>query len=79
MWIIDVFGKVKDIWNSWLKEFIIYGAIFITFVLSGLLRSLYRTIKNAILALFTVEGAVAFLIASAAVLIFLTKIGIIKW
>jgi len=79
MWILDVFEKIKHWWENGLKEFIIYGAIFITFVLTGILRKLYQTIKNAILGLFTVEGAVAFIIASAGVLIFLTKLGIIKW
>lgn len=79
MWIVDVFEKIKYWWENGLKEFILYGAIFITFVLTGLLRKLYQTIKNAILGLFTVEGAVAFIIASAGVLIFLTKLGIIKW
>ncbi|HOI86140.1 MAG TPA: hypothetical protein PLP48_08690 [Acholeplasmataceae bacterium] len=79
MWIVDAIEWVKNIWENWLKEFIIYGAIFVTFVLSGLLRSLYRAIKNAILGLFTVEGAVAFILAAAGVLIFLTKLNIIKW
>lgn len=79
MWVIDVINKIKDLWNNGLREFIIYGAIIITFVLSGLLRKLYRAIKTAIIGLFTVEGAVAFLIASAAVLFFLTKIGVIAW
>ncbi len=79
MWIVDFFNKVKDIWENGLKEFVIYGAIFFTLILSGLLRKLYHSIKQAILSLFTVEGAVAFLIASAAVLTLLTKIGIIKW
>lgn len=79
MWLIDAIEWVKKIWESWLKEFVIYSAIIITFVLTGLLRKLYQTIKNAILGLFTVEGAVAFILAAAGVLFFLTKIGIIKW
>lgn len=77
MWIIDVIEKIKDLWENGLKEFVIYAAIFITFVLSGLLRKLYQVIKNAILGLFTVEGAVAFLIAAAGVLFFLNKLGLL--
>jgi len=77
MWIIDVIEKIKDLWENGLKEFVIYAAIFITFVLSGLLRGLYRFLKNAILGLFTVEGAVSFIIAAAGVLLFLSKLGII--
>ena len=79
MWIADIFEKIKDVWENGLREFVIYAAIFIVFVLSGLLRKLYQTIKNAILGLFTTEGAVAFIIASIAVLYFLTKIGFFKW
>lgn len=70
---------IKNLWENGLKEFIIYSAIIITFVLSGLLRKLYQIIKNAILGLFTVEGAVSFILAAAGVLIFLSKLGIIKW
>jgi hypothetical protein len=77
MWIIDVIDKIKDLWENGLKEFVIYAAIIITFVLSGLLRGLYRFVKNAILGLFTVEGAVSFIIAAAGVLLFLSKLGII--
>ena len=79
MWIIDAFEWVKNMWENGLKEFIIYGAIFVTFVLSGLLRRLYQTIKNAILGLFTVEGAIAFILAAAGVLFFLNKLGVLKW
>ena len=77
MWNIDVIDKIKDLWENGLKEFVIYAAIIITFVLSGLLRGLYRFVKNAILGLFTVEGAVSFIIAAAGVLLFLSKLGII--
>ena len=77
MWIIDVIDKIKDLLENGLKEFVIYAAIIITFVLSGLLRGLYRFVKNAILGLFTVEGAVSFIIAAAGVLLFLSKLGII--
>lgn len=76
-WIVEVFNKIKDLWENGLKEFVIYAAIFITFVLSGLLKKLYHTVKNAILGLFTVEGAVAFIIAAVGVIYFLSKIGIL--
>lgn len=79
MWIIDALKWVKNLWENGLKEFIIYGAILVTFVLSGLLRRLYQAIKNAILGLFTVEGAVAFILAAAGVLFFLNKLGVLKW
>lgn len=79
MWIIDFFNKVKDLWENGLRDVIIYGAIFITLLLSGLIRKLYHAIKNAILGLFSVEGAISFILAAAAVLTFLTKVGIIKW
>jgi len=79
MWIIDAIEWVKNIWENWLKEFVIYGAIIITFVLTGILRRLYQAVKNAILGLFTIEGAVAFILAAAGVLIFLSKLGVLKW
>ena len=79
MWIIDALKWVKNLWENGMKEFIIYGAILVTFVLSGLLRRLYQAIKNAILGLFTVEGAVAFILAAAGVLFFLNKLGVLKW
>jgi ABC-type spermidine/putrescine transport system permease subunit I len=79
MWIRDVFESAKDLWVNGAREVVIYIAIGIVFLMSGLLRKIYHSIKNAILSLFTVEGAISFIISAAAVIFFLTKTGIIKW
>jgi len=79
MWILDAFDWIKDVWNNGAKDVVIYIAIGIVFIMSGLLRKIYHSIKNAILSLFTPEGAVSFIISAAAVIFFLTKVGIIKW
>jgi len=79
MWILDAFDWIKDVWNNGAKDVVIYIAIGIVFIMSGLLRKTYHSIKNAILSLFTVEGAISFIISAAAVIFFLTKVGIIKW
>ena len=79
MWILDAFDWIKDVWNNGAKDVVIYIAIGIVFIMSGLLRKIYHSIKNAILSLFTAEGAISFIISAAAVIFFLTKVGIIKW
>ena len=79
MWILDAIEWIKNWFATSGKDVILYAAVVIVLLLSGVLRKLYNTIKNAILSLLTTEGLVTFIISAAAVLFFLSKIGLIRW
>jgi hypothetical protein len=79
MWILDAIEWFKNWFATSGKDVILYAAVVIVLLLSGILRKLYNTIKNAILSLLTTEGLVTFIISAAAVLFFLSKIGLIRW
>lgn len=79
MWIAEAIEWLKNLWENGLKDFVLTAAVISVFLLSGILRRLYKAVKEGILGLLTTEGAISFLISAAAVLFFLTKIGVIKW